>query len=126
MADDEKRGRDKDAILARRRFFIASAVAGVVATSCDRSPMVCLEVAPVPTSPGSGGGLPPPRPCLEVLPPEDASTPASEDAGIGAADDAGKTSDKSPQPCLSVPAPRDASAPPPQVCLKVARPKSDK
>lgn len=111
MADEEKRGKDRDAILARRRFFVASAMASVVATACDRGPMVCLEVAPVPTA-GSPDGGPPPRPCLEIMPPEDAGTASAEDAGA-------------PQPCLSVPMQTDASAEP-RVCLKVALPKGDR
>jgi hypothetical protein len=103
MSNDDK-PRDRDAILARRRFFVASAVAGVVATACERSPMVCLEVAPVPASGADAG--PPPRPCLEIPPPDDASSAATENA---AGSDAAA----------------DATSPRPHVCLKVGVPPKD-
>lgn len=120
VADAKKPARDRDAILARRRFFVASAMAGVVVTACDRvGPQVCLEQAPLPTDAGGSSVSPeaesPPRPCLEIAEPA-----REEDAGAARVEDAGQ---KAPQPCLSVPRqPRDA-APPPTVCLKVAPPK---
>lgn len=66
MSDD-----DRNAILRRRRFFIATAVAGLAATHCDNEPKVCLNISEV--RDGSTIG---PTVCLSPPPtPPDASTP---------------------------------------------------
>ncbi|MFO0567241.1 MAG: hypothetical protein U0263_16405 [Polyangiaceae bacterium] len=112
--------RDRETVLARRKFFVASALAGVVAAGCERpGPFVCLEpAAPPPTPDGgpseAGGSVePPPQVCLEYAPPlrEDAAAPApSESTGsVAPPPDAAP-----PEPCLRV-----APEPPPRVCLKV-------
>jgi len=50
---------DTEAILGRRRFLIASALAGAgIGIALSGCPMTCLSYAPNP------------RPCLEVAPPE--------------------------------------------------------
>ena len=112
-APDEKRDRDRERILARRKFFIASAVAGMTMSSCDKA-QPCLNVAAPVQDSGS-----PPRPCLKVAP----QATAVQDAGA-----------PSPAPAASSAAPaptaeRDAKAPPapPRPCLKVApqKPKDD-
>jgi hypothetical protein len=128
VADQKKP--DRDAILARRRFFVASAMAGVVVAACDRAgPQVCLEQMPPPTDAGPSSAPDserPPQPCLEIPPPvnEDAGSTTSVEDATDAGKDAGKI-EKPPQPCLTPMRPRDAGppAPPPQVCLKVAPPK---
>jgi hypothetical protein len=67
MGDEE---RDRLAILRRRRFLIAAAVAGVASTQCEDRPRACLKVevvrdaeptpqvclSPVSTPPDAGGG----------------------------------------------------------------------
>lgn len=120
-----KTARDREAILARRRFFVASALAGVVAAGCDKpEPQVCLKVAPVPVDDGGPSPQPclsearpldaEPMPCLEVARPEpDAGDPSS-------------VIEPEPRVCLKVAAPpRDAGPEPaPRPCLKVA-PKDD-
>ncbi len=107
MAGDDS---DRRAILARRRLFIASAVAGLATASCEKvNPFrPCLSAAPVTTADGAvnSGGPAAPQPCLEPMPPE------PDDAGA-------------PQPCLEVMAPEtsDAGVPAaPQPCLKMAPP----
>lgn len=108
--------RDRDAILARRKIFIASALASLAATSCDK-PQPCLSQAPVNT-----GTVSEPQVCLKIaLPPADAEPAAPSGEG-----DAG--TDAPPMPCLSQTAPSvDAGKPPPpppqpclspKVCLK--------
>jgi len=117
--------RDRDAILARRRFFVASALASVVATGCDKVvPQPCLEVMPVadgghPTpclsTPMLQDAEPAPMPCLEV------ARPPEGDAGSTFAQPPPEPPE--PQVCLRVAAPRkDAGEPAPRPCLKVAVP----
>jgi hypothetical protein len=84
MGDD-----DRNAILRRRRFFIATAVAGLAATQCDK-PKVCLNISEV----TDGGSTVAPTVCLSPppIPPEasmpeaatpDASTDASSPTDAG-------------------------------------------
>lgn len=112
---------DRDAILARRRLFVTSALASIAVsqTRCDTVFKPCLEMS-------IDSGATSPTICLSPpMPPPDASvsivtnTDASADAGAG---------DAEPRPCLSVALPppdagRDAGkvniAPPtpPRPCL---------
>ena len=75
---------DRDAILRRRRQFIAIALSGLTSTTqlaCDEEPppqpptiqvdpepQVCLSAEPNP--PGPAAPAPAPQPCLEMAPPE--------------------------------------------------------
>jgi len=125
MDDDAKRR-----ILARRAKFVAAAIAGIAATSCDdcNKPRTCLSATAVTVPPG---------PCLSVPVTVDAGEQTAIDAGGGAADagdagdagaaGAGKDAGKKvvgpppppPQPCLSqVPPQPCLKPPPPQVCLE--------
>lgn len=114
-----KEAEDRDAILARRRHFVAAALIGMASAACDdpsSNPFVCLEVAPVtpPATPGAGpqppdqqGPMLPPepaaQPCLEYVPPEPAPTPDEgpfPDEGPGAPPAAGDMRGPAPRPCL--------------------------
>ena len=75
---------DRDKILARRRIFVASALAGAVVTGCKKDPQVCLNVA-MPTEAGATSITP------------DAGAAAATDAG----DDAGDGGVPRPRVCLS-------------------------
>jgi hypothetical protein len=114
--------RDRASILARRKFFIASALAGITAASCNnKEPQVCLKVASE-YEPETGA----PEPCLAVQPEED------KDSAVVAAPSAPaptQTTDPEPAPtqepqvCLKVaPPPPDPS---PKVCLRFAAPPKD-
>ena len=98
MADPKHR----EAILARRKYFIASALAGVALGACsDKKPHVCLEMAP-PDPTGSASPQPEPQVCLSEPMPEHTvclDVPPPQ-----------------PQVCLSEPMPE------PTVCLEVAPP----
>lgn len=109
---------DRDAILARRRLFVASAMASIAVTQtrCDSPFRPCLEPAIRADAE--------PVACLSV-------PPNVYDASVSIAADAGADADAAPmQPCLSVAQPppdagRDAATrppPPPQVCLSPVRP----
>lgn len=106
---DEKSRKEREIILARRRFFVASALATVVTTAC--TPRPCLNVAE-PQSPD--GGVP-----------EDTNGSAGATGGAGAPPviepDAGETT---PPTSTGDPqsAPDAGPGPPPLVCLKVAPP----
>ncbi len=76
---------DRDAILARRRLLMVSALAGLAVTSCEKASQPCLSVAWV-----SDGGEP--QPCLKV------QLPTAASAGPDAAATAAK-------PCLEAPPP---------------------
>jgi len=97
MAD---RDRDRSQILARRRLFVASALAGVVVAGCDQiAPKPCLEPPPV------DAGATPPTPCL-----------AQQLADA----------EPAPRPCLEpMPRPTTGEEPGPKVCLRVAAPRND-
>ena len=99
-------GRDdpeRELILARRRLFVASALAGAVAAQCDRGPATCLEPPPAAGSTSDAASVV----CLSVAVNRDAA----------------------PAPCLEVVALEDAGAQPvesgskplPSVCLRVRR-----
>ena len=103
---------DRRAILARRRFFVASALAGLASAQCDNPFRPCLEVAPLPhseagsapqsaTAPPRADAEAPPQPCLEVMP-----TPESDAAA----------------PATPPPAAAPVDTQHPTVCLKVAVP----
>lgn len=113
---------DRDAILARRRLFVASAMASIAVTQtrCDSPFRPCLEPALRADAE--------PVACLSV--------PSNmHDASVSIVTDAGADADAAPmQPCLSVAQPppdagRDAATkpprpppPPPKVCLSPVRP----
>jgi hypothetical protein len=106
---------DRDAILARRRLLIVSALAGVVATGCRKSePRACLNVSIVnpdgeapetPTSDDDAGATPV------------AADAASADAGTSAHDAA-----ESLTTTIAGDAAIDAEIPRPRVCLSPRRP----
>ena len=119
----------RDIILARRKFFIASAMAGAALTSCDRKPDVCLDMPmetddsarrtrPAKPQPQPSADpnvcldmpLPEPSVCLEV-PPPDPSASASASASAAA-----EPPRPAPRACFK------ALPPPPKVCLKQAAP----
>ncbi len=109
MNDGDDDDLDREAILARRRRFMAAALSGLVMTQCASTAQPCLRVgqdSAVDTgSPGDTGRDTGPQPCLTV----DAALDTGRDAGF----------DVGPQPCLEPPldAGFDTS---PQPCLSVA------
>lgn len=111
---------DREAILSRRRLFVASAMASIVVTepACDAVFRPCLEPALRPDAE--------PTICLSA-------PPMARDASVSIVTDAGSESDAAAQPCLSVALPppdagRDAATKPPRVptpprvCLSPPRP----
>jgi hypothetical protein len=114
---DPPRDAARALILARRRSFIATALASVALTSCDRNPLVCLEMAvpsiePTPSAAASASAsaevvTEAPRPCLDVSPPE-----PPDEGQSGAPSTAPPT--PTPRVCLS----RRPPQPPPTVCLR--------
>ncbi|MCA9596163.1 MAG: hypothetical protein KC776_22770 [Myxococcales bacterium] len=120
MSDD----RDRRAILARRKLLVASALAGLAATSCDKvNPFrPCLSPASIPEGGTTNtGGPATAQPCLEPMPPRDAGAPEP----CLSPPPQPCLSQTAPQPCLARAPPTDAAAgaePEPQVCLKIAPP----
>lgn len=120
MSDD-----DRDAILARRRMFIAAALASgaTVATGLGAYAVFAPCLAPVPTTTGPvpGAGA---TPCLTPVTVTLDAGPA--DAGVDAPD-AGQDVEAvrtPPRPCLSVIAPEphpEAPGPDPLPCLSPPR-----
>lgn len=110
---------DRSAILRRRRFFVATAMAGLAATQCDK-PQVCLNISVVEDS-----GTSAPTVCLSPLStPPDAATPitvtpeAGTDSGIEAGTDAGLDAGKRVRPTTTPTRPL--------VCLSpIRKPSSD-
>jgi len=113
---------DRDAILARRKLFVAGALAtiAVTQTRCDNPFRPCLSPAVRPDA----------EPLVCLSPP-----PQELDASVSIATDAGSEPDADAAPlapCLSVALPlsdagRDAAQkppppPPPRVCLSPPRP----
>ncbi len=109
--DDE----DRQAILARRSRFVASALAGLAGASLvaacsgsEANPQPCLSGPFTPTA-STPTATAMPTPCLSPIPPDsgpgDAGTDASSDAEPGA--DAGR--DAGPFPCL-IPPLRDSGS----------------
>ena len=87
---------DRDAVVARRRLMMVSALAGIAAAQagCEKSPQPCLSIAVVNDDAAPG-------PCLSApLIPADAAWASRPDAA--APTDAGPP----PQPCLEVPRPK--------------------
>lgn len=84
---------DREAILARRRRFVVSALASlaVTQTSCDKVTQPCLSIERV-----SDAGAP--TPCLKAVatPPTTAPSPEA---------DGGQNTEPKPTACLEVPAP---------------------
>lgn len=131
-ADDE----DRDAIILRRRRFVAAALSGIAVTTgtacgdsheptADAGPGVCLG-APFDAGPSDAGrpdAGPPPMPCLEPPEPDaGAASDAGAELDAGPRIDAGRGVDAGePKPCLSPPAPpEDAGSdaePEPMPCL---------
>ncbi|MEJ7733277.1 MAG: hypothetical protein WKG00_29295 [Polyangiaceae bacterium] len=127
---------DRDAILARRAFFIAGAVAGLTMAACEpraADPVPCLSVALVDAGSGNeitdageqvaidGGGDAAPVPGRD----SGAADAAPADAGFpplfpvdGSVGDGGKPL---PAPCLRMVPPKQ---PPPQPCLSVKPPET--
>jgi hypothetical protein len=98
MADKKEPGGARDVILARRKFFVASALAGVAFGCSGKKPNVCLDMA---------------QPA-----PETSTQPAPVPQPTGAPQPTGE-----PQVCLSAPAPcLDMPPPEPTVCLDVPPP----
>jgi hypothetical protein len=90
---------DRAAILARRRFFVASALAGIVAGGCDKKAEPCLSVTVVPREDAQASAASDAQPDA-VAPPVEASEVV----------DAGRPHPcLSPRPCLKIAAPRDAA-----------------
>lgn len=126
--DEDREEQDREAILARRARFVATALIGIsVLPGCDpfaRS-QPCLSIEPVRSGEPDAGQDPPPMPCLSPVPnpPPSASSAAPPPSG-------------SPQPCLEIapqppptasnsaggPADAGPPPPPPQPCLSVVRP----
>ena len=85
--------RERDAILVRRRRFLAAGLASLGASSlgCDKEPRVCLS-QPQPCLSEPVVCLSPPQPCLSQPPePVDAGRDAAADASTTAAADASTT-----------------------------------
>ena len=94
-------------IRRRRRFVIASTMAGIVTSGCE-NPQPCLNVA----RPPSGSSTEAPQPCLNVAPPPRDAGAGDADASDADAADAG-TSDAgtTPRVCLKIRLPEDAGSP---------------
>lgn len=104
---DEKNRRERELILARRRFFVASALAGVVTTAC--TPQPCLNVAEPARPPEEGGTV------------EGAGGSAGAPGAAGAPGTTEPDAGAAPV-STNDPPPPDAGSIPPTVCLKVAPP----
>lgn len=115
MADPGDPGSKKarELILARRRFFIASAVA-TLALTCDKGrPDVCLKVYVPPTPDPEQAGSATPTPSAE--PPKASAAPA--DSGAPVQPGGAPAPSAEPMPCLNV---SETPAPPP---TRAPRPK---
>lgn len=122
--DDSDDACDRDAILARRRVFVTSALASLAMSACDHlpSPFACLS--PVARAP-LDVTIPEitPHPCLTPVWPE-------PDAGVGAhtINSPAETQDDSgvsPSPCLRVasePSGAPDAAARPRACLRMVTP----
>lgn len=118
---DECHEEDRDAILARRALFIASALAGIsLAVGCEGrgTSMPCLSIAVV-----EDAG-PPPMPCLTPMrqpdPPADAGV-EDADGGLVHEKRGASTSPDASTPDASV-APKKPPPPVPRPCLTIAVP----
>lgn len=133
--DSDEQSSDRDAILARRRVFISSAIAGLVLGACDRlpNPFACLSPAVIENADASVST--PPTPCLEITPTpclvpprpieQDAGalTMPESDASPGDSAVDANTATAQPRPCLSRATPRPClSRPIPRACLRFAGP----
>ncbi len=115
--------RDRSSILARRKFFIASALAGITAASCNtKEPQVCLKTpAPTEGTEEAPAETDPP----DVSPTAEPTSAPSGSAPVASADPPPPPPPE-PQVCLKVPAPSPTNdKPKPQVCLRVAAPPKD-
>jgi hypothetical protein len=116
---------DRDAILARRAFFIAGAVAGLTMTACEprADPVPCLSVAVVDS--GSGNEITDAGEQVAIDGGSDAGAPVPVSGDAGAADAA--PSDAGLPPLLPVDGSvGDGGKPLPQPCLRMAPPKKPK
>ena len=100
-------------ILARRQFFIASALAGVSLTACDRQPQPCLDISTVPIDPV----------------PVDSSTPTATTASAHPSTAPTVCLDMPAEPhvCLEMAMPEPSTSasapkPAPRVCLRKVMP----
>lgn len=137
----DKANEARRAILARRRRFVAVALAsaGVAAgsSSCDKNPLVCLSPVPVEEDAGPTVCLSAP---IEETPDAGAGGDDAADAGAGDGDagvsedadggtgDAGSDAGEAPPPrvCLRTAPPPTPKPTAPKPCLKFAPPKDEK
>ena len=115
---DECHEEDRDAILARRALFIASALAGIsLAVGCEGRgyPKPCLSMAVV-----EDAG-PPPMPCLLPMMAPDPPPDAGVEGADGGLEGGASTSPDASAPDASV-APRKPPPPVPRPCLTIAVP----
>ena len=111
--------KDRAAILARRKHFIALALSGLASAG-----VACDSNTSTPNSSGSTPGpSSAPEPCLEIAPAprEEEEGEQGDEAGAGGSDD------PPPQACLKIaepepPAPDEPDETEPKVCLKIAPP----
>lgn len=112
--------RTRERILKRRSMFVATALVGLAATSCDkREPQVCLSIVAPPEDAGASAA---PQTSASAQP--DASATATATPAASAATSAAVTSDDTdagapPVPPTADPAPQPTI--PPRVCLKMIR-----
>jgi hypothetical protein len=117
MSASDRKKPDRDAILSRRKLFIASTLAATMTTECKNPFRPCLEIAPVDSTA--------PMPCLSPPPMAlDASataTDAGDDAGEADASDGADAADASRDAARDAARrPTTAGAPrkpPPRPCL---------
>jgi hypothetical protein len=102
MADNE----DRAAVLARRKYFIASALAGIATVACDR-PAVCLDVVAAPT-----GSTTPTTESASATPSTSTDAPKPPHTA-----DAEEVDAAPPMPCLEI-APQPPPSTMPRVCLR--------
>lgn len=110
---------DREAILARRRRLVATAVAGLAMTACDRSstPVPCLTPTVIERSEDAASQVEPtPMPCLAPMP------AVADDADVGDASSAASASDASVADVAAAPTPDAASARAPRVRPPRTRP----
>lgn len=133
MAEDEAPPElDREAILARRRRFIALAISGLATAGCDKplpEPQPCLSVAaPEPDQETGGEAESPSKPFVE-----DPGVPLASETGGSEADaettgepeigedEQGPVTKPAPRPCLNVaPKPKPQQAPRPCLLVEVS------
>ncbi|MEZ4221287.1 MAG: hypothetical protein R3B13_10170 [Polyangiaceae bacterium] len=112
---------DRERVLARRRFFVASALAGIAAVSCAKPD---AKAAP---GTGEPAAVPPTAEPVPSLP-EDGEGAAADDASAGSDEPLVTTVPAPPDTASAgpsgLPPPPPPPPPKPTVCLRVANPKS--